>query len=498
MAFQGFYRLSRRLSWSYLTQRRFFGVGEPDSLYTPFAVSNHKTNAGESLNHEIKSHSNSSVPTSVPPSELPRFFHTKLSSAYSNPRSILKIYRDYIKIDDYPSYPWLIRCFCQLGNVFGFNSYWSTYDKQKLQSVPTFKYLIYDIIERKTLIKSNYIPRLLYAMAALEYRAWQLLPDLLDGIEENLQHWRLPTMANMILALALLGIGDFSGDNRFGPQTDLSKNYNDIVYKLIVEVKARSLDEKEIDVTTAFDWAGMSYAMVLLGMYECPTADASPLPMFLRKTSEMINTVNLEHSGWVQYFMYQVLYCTDVENPSNAIDIKKAIPMDIQELLHTRWLKDIVLNGQKQGTELLQMESDVLLRQLRVTDALINCSVGRPWDEQHCWFVGHLLRSRNLAIEYDYLLPIGPGRPKISGTLQCRQRLLQKFGYSSATIHKCFWNSLDEEEKYLQISNLLASFCKTREEDTQSKFEFEEEISERRLKHRKQKYDTWPPDKIVV
>ncbi|KAF8822955.1 hypothetical protein IE077_001831 [Cardiosporidium cionae] len=434
-----------------------------------------------------------------------------------------RIYKNYIKIDDHPSYP-------------------STYDRQKLQSVPTFKYLIYDIIERKNLIKlplrycfnyddcwlcflSKYIPRMLYAMVALEYRVWQLLPDLLDGIEANLQVFKHSIFFSCIflehkqrlnvyfttkpvytkerkkLAILLVGktgyqvvvmrdwsarnkfqeyfvltrffgcVHAYLGDNRFGPTDNLSKNYNDIVYKLIAELKARPLEK---DVATAFDWAGMSYAMVLLGMYEwlelfvldteCnPTADESPLPMFLRRACEM-----------------------------------KAIPIEIQELLHTRWLNDIVLNGQKQGTELLQMESDALLTQLRVNDALINCSVGRQWDEQHCWFVGHLIRSRNLAIEYDYLLPIGPGRPKVSGTLQCRQRLLKNFGYNSATLHKCFWNNLDEEEKYLQISQLLSSFRKTREEDTHSNFKFEEKTSARRLKHRKEKFDTWPPDKIVV
>ncbi|KAL8444377.1 hypothetical protein Emed_006274 [Eimeria media] len=60
-----------------------------------------------------------------PPDSLPQYYHEKLSRTNSNPRSILKLYRRYIRVDDEPDYAWLVRCFCQLGNAFGFNSFWS-------------------------------------------------------------------------------------------------------------------------------------------------------------------------------------------------------------------------------------------------------------------------------------------------------------------------------------------------------------------------------------
>nr|PIM02085.1 hypothetical protein TGCOUG_267040A [Toxoplasma gondii COUG] len=143
-----------------------------------------------------------------PPSELPAFFHKRLDNAHSNPRSILKLYRQYMRKDDYPAYDWLVRCFCHLGNVFGFNSFWATKDKQVIQALPSFKFLVYDLIERKHLIEARQVPRLLYAFACLEYRSWHLLPTLLEHVEANLEKWRTPTLANMALTLALLGVGD--------------------------------------------------------------------------------------------------------------------------------------------------------------------------------------------------------------------------------------------------------------------------------------------------
>ncbi|PHJ23459.1 hypothetical protein CSUI_002689 [Cystoisospora suis] len=143
-----------------------------------------------------------------PPRDLPAHFHKLLDKAHSNPRSILKLYRKYIKIDDHPDYSWLVRCFCQLANTFGFNSFWATKDKQVVHSIPSFKFLVYDLIERKHLIQASEVPRLLYALAAIEYRSWHLLPTLLEHVDANLHRWRAPTLCNMALSLALMGVGD--------------------------------------------------------------------------------------------------------------------------------------------------------------------------------------------------------------------------------------------------------------------------------------------------
>ncbi|CDJ38451.1 hypothetical protein, conserved, partial [Eimeria tenella] len=146
--------------------------------------------------------------TARPPDSLPIYFHEKLSKANSNPRSIIKLYRRYMKLDDEIDYKWLVRCFCQLGNVFGFNSFWAPRDKQQIHSLPSFKCLVYDLIERREQIQPEMVPRLLYAMAALEYRSYHLLPTLLEHVEANLHRWRLPTACNMALCLALLGVGE--------------------------------------------------------------------------------------------------------------------------------------------------------------------------------------------------------------------------------------------------------------------------------------------------
>ncbi|OEH75984.1 hypothetical protein cyc_04555 [Cyclospora cayetanensis] len=124
--------------------------------------------------------------SSRPPEELSTYFHEKLNKANSNPRSIIKLYRKYIRLEDEPDYGWLVRCFCQLGNVFGFNSFWAPRDKQRIHSLPSFKFLVYDLIERKAQIEPEMVPRLLYALTALEYRSYHLLPTLLEHIEANL------------------------------------------------------------------------------------------------------------------------------------------------------------------------------------------------------------------------------------------------------------------------------------------------------------------------
>ncbi|CDJ65538.1 hypothetical protein, conserved [Eimeria necatrix] len=91
-----------------------------------------------------------------PPDSLPIYFHEKLSKANSNPRSIIKLYRRYMKLDDEIDYKWLVRCFCQLGNVFGFNSFWAPRDKQQIHSLPSFKCLVYDLIERREQIQLGF------------------------------------------------------------------------------------------------------------------------------------------------------------------------------------------------------------------------------------------------------------------------------------------------------------------------------------------------------
>lgn len=52
------------------------------------------------------------------------FFLSLSSSFFFLLHVFCRLYRKYIKIDDHPDYSWLVRCFCQLANTFGFNSFW--------------------------------------------------------------------------------------------------------------------------------------------------------------------------------------------------------------------------------------------------------------------------------------------------------------------------------------------------------------------------------------
>lgn len=227
------------------------------------------------------------------------------------------------------------------------------------------------------------------------------------------------------------------------------------------------------------------------------------VPVFLRRACEKLTKEQLEHSGWVQFFLYETLYCTDVEQPAAALEIKKAVPFAFQLQLHLTWLDQILVSAQPQGSELLQLDVDSVLRRLHVKDALINCSAGRSWDEQHCWFAGHFIKKKKLVLEYDYLMPLGPGRPKVGGWLACKRRLFNKFGLHVATIHKCFWDMSNAEQKEIQITRLLSAFptVVTPEEaaaEEEKPPAYSEDKHLRFLRHKRQRFETWPPEKIEI
>eukprot|EP00921_Rhytidocystis_pertsovi_P015118 GHVQ01024172.1.p1 GENE.GHVQ01024172.1~~GHVQ01024172.1.p1 ORF type:complete len:454 (+),score=22.58 GHVQ01024172.1:621-1982(+) len=282
----------------------------------------------------------------IPPKNLTKAFYEKLNHCHSNPRSIIRVYRDYIAIDDYPAYAWLVRCFCQLANTFGFNTFWSTKDKQVVHSIPSFKHIVYDLIERKEMIRTSEVPRLLYSLACLDYRSWQLLPTLLEHVEANMERWRLPTLCHMALCLSLLGIGDSSGNNSFGPADSLSRDYSGLLETICREVDRRYCQRGSRE-GSAFDWAGLAFAMVMANLYTAGTTEGF-LPECLKRACDRLTSGNIAHSGWVQFYLYQTLYCCDTEKPSNEVDIKKAVPLAMQQSLHVRWLESILINAQPQ------------------------------------------------------------------------------------------------------------------------------------------------------
>merc|ERR1712187_839114 len=84
-----------------------------------------------------------------------------------------------------------------------------------------------------------------------------------------------------------------------------------------------------------------------------------------------------------------------------------------------------------------------------------NCSIGREWDEQHCWFAGFLLKPK-VAIECDSMIPLGPGRPLASGWVSMKSRIFRRMGHTVVTIHRCFWSHLTEDQKDEQVLRLRA------------------------------------------
>ena len=56
------------------------------------------------------------------------------------------------------------------------------------------------------------------------------------------------------------------------------------------------------------------------------------LPIFVARACEQLTTKEeLTASGWAQFFLYQTIYCADVEKPSCEEAVKRAMPMWIQE-----------------------------------------------------------------------------------------------------------------------------------------------------------------------
>ncbi|ORM40472.1 uncharacterized protein BXIN_1844 [Babesia sp. Xinjiang] len=426
---------------------------------------------------------------STPPDDIRRVYFEKLTSNYSNPRSILKLYRSYIAVDDYPSYSWLVRCLCQLGNAFSFNSFWSPFDRQALVGLPLFKYLIFDLIERKRYLHPRHAPRVLFALTALDYRCWQLLPDIIDLVESHLEQWRLPTLSCLIFCCVQLGLHNV-------PLGGTSTSNSSVVDLLFNEVLRRDPAD-----ASGFDWALLSYCLVLTNRYEWPSKCESALPLFLQRACMTLSLETLPLSGWVQYMLYLTLYCTDVERPQNETAIKQSVPFEFQESLHTRWLNDILVHAQPQGSEQLQKDVDSVLEGLGITEGLINCSVGREDDEQHCLFAGHVFPNRRLCFEYNYLQCRPDGEPVEGGLISFRRRIFRNCGYNVAVLHKGQWDCLslsDKEEQLLRILSTFPPLPGANYESTPGPNEFEANAGIKHFKHLRPQMTSWPPEKIAV
>ncbi|CAK9055997.1 unnamed protein product [Durusdinium trenchii] len=384
----------------------------------------------------------------VPPEDMTPSDLADLASAEvaTNPAKVLEIYRRHVQSGGMDATV-LIRAFAQLGFLFDPNSFFSSADRQILTRHRDFRCLAHDLWKVRADLPDAVVPLLMYSMASLDYRCAPLMPQLLPAVLRHVKAWRVEALSLLLHSLSSLGLG---GDDPIMFDDDSgerSPDYSGICQKLAQELANRDAD----DETTVHDWARAAFALVMSNHCDAEGPSGVPvLPLFVSRACQLLATkTELENSGWAQFFLYQTLYCVDVEKPACEEAVKRAMPMWIQEVLHHRWLDDIVLLAQPQGADEMQRDVDRCLQRTN-TQALLNCSFGRDWDEQHCWFAGFLMQPK-VALECDSMLPLGRGRPRPSGWIALKSRIARKVGLRVVTLHDCFWRHLTEDQKDEQM-----------------------------------------------
>jgi len=364
----------------------------------------------------------------IPPGQVWEHYVGQVQSAAGDPGAIISAVAEYMKTEDNMDIRFLVTAVCELGSSFDFNSFWATGDKQILKDNYYFKCLISDLIEAQGQISPGQVPAILYSLACLEYRPARLMPGLVGLVRSHLKEWRLEVLSNLAYSL-----GTLNWDTA-------------IVDELLAESVGRFAEFPELG--DLHDWSQLAFISAMRGTY-------ASTDLFLGKAvGHLKTTAQLDRSGWAQFFLYQTLYGADVEKPGNVHLIQQAVPMWVQERLHYRWLDGVVTTCQPQGIDLFQMDVDAVLKRTN-TQSLINCSVGRESDDQHCWFAGHKLNPK-IAWEYDSQLPIKQGEFRPSGWLEFKARVLRKCGYTVAVIHRGVWTKLNESQKDEQIHLLRA------------------------------------------
>ncbi|EER12829.1 conserved hypothetical protein [Perkinsus marinus ATCC 50983] len=385
----------------------------------------------------------------IPPGGMSEFFLKRLHKAMrkgGNPARVLGLYKQYQRREDYPSMEFLVRCMICLGYCFDWHSFWSVRDRQVLTSTKMFRFLASDLVSGADKIRPRDHLGLLYALACLHYRPPALVPIILQGIESNISQYRLEALANAAHSMAVLGL---DSKELMVVYECYNKDFSGLLERVVSEAFVRYGSIPEAGSIN--DWAQLAYAMTLHGMYDLqgPSGEFI-LPAFLANACSGITSEKIaDGMGWAGYHLYLTLYSLDVEKPEVEIPAKKAVPMEVQLKLHTTWLRNILLPAQPQGSEKLQLDVDAAFKRTN-TQALINCSVGRPDDEQHTIFAGHKLNP-GIAFEYDYLHPVAPDTPKVSGIVAHKLRLMRHFGIYSVVVHDCFWSKLTDDQKDEQV-----------------------------------------------
>eukprot|EP00439_Symbiodinium_sp_Y106_P059752 s503_g8.t1 len=430
--------------------RRLLGVARRSITYTPNMVSMEALRA-----RQPKSLLQTDVFRTVPPSDLTPTDLADLASSQvlTDPAKVLEVYKRHVSSGGADSAV-LIRAFAQLGFLFDPNSFFSTADRQLLTKHKTFRSLAHDLWKVQGELPDAVAPLLLYSMACLDYRCVPLLPHLLDAVERSMANFRTQALSLLLHSIASLGLGgeQVIFDDLDGSRT---RDYSQLSGQILQELGRRALLEDSDG--SVHDWSRAAFGVVMSGLYDVSeTGQGYPvLPLLIVRACEQLQDKSeLEQSGWAQFFLYQTLYCVDVEKPTCEEAVKRAMPMWVQELLHHRWLDSIVLHAQPQGADQMQRDVDMCLQRTN-TQALLNCSFGREWDEQHCWFAGFMMEPR-VALECDSMLPLGPGRPRPSGWIGLKSRIARKIGLRVVTLHDCFWTHLTEDQKDEQMLRIRA------------------------------------------
>ncbi len=527
----------------------------------------------------------------IPPKHLHAYFLRRLlfRALRANPARVLGLFERYTRRSDAVHPNFLVEAFCTVAGNFHPNSYFATADRQTLTQSRQFRKLCCDVAEQKHAIRARQVPKLLFAMANLEYRFWQIAPVLLESVEANKGAYRFETLCLVMHSLSVLNLGGHEGETRFGAAAaadfheeasamheddnggggfsragdrdagvspariisggtgassgPLSRDFRGLFGRCARELAkfvprdailreqtggasaSRTMgsgatsnaagdteadthaDEGiEISPEEAQFWGLALFACVRMDHWDTHMGD-----FMASATLSLESRQEVDDCGWLGFNLYQTLYVADclkpreptkyVENSvvENSVDekcspngarilseekttsdnttadtsrgeargearrdleyeVKRACPMWVQERLHESWLDGTLLKAQPQGSDYLQLDVEKALNRTD-TQASINTSVGRQSDEQHCFFAGHLLLGypHNIALEYDGTTPLGPDRPRTSGNLSLKQRLLSRvFGLKTATIHRVFWERLNEDEKDEQILRLRA------------------------------------------
>jgi len=381
------------------------------------------------------------------PENVDEYFTNNLHYKCGKPDLVLNVIKKYRHVTN-PSPNFLIRAFEELAwGMEPTQSFFATADRQRLKEHVNYRRLMRDILDEKNNLEPEWAPRILFSCAAMEYRFWQILPEVLDHVEANMERWSLSALLSMIHSLGVLNIGGPIGSSQFGAEGSLSRDYSHIAQQLLEATdKYLSSDSLVVPFEMASECAAACFGLLQLGLEDHP----SFIPLFTNAARAFPTTQSLDASGLTRFHLYQTLYSIDVLKPKQEEAIKRSLPLKLQERLHETWLTDgVLLTSQPQGADSFLLDVEGAVKRTK-TQFLLNTSVGREEDEQHCFFASHLI-APNIAFEYDSYQPLGPDRPKVNGWIQLKQRIFPHFQLQTIAFHKIFWSRLTEDEQDEQI-----------------------------------------------